>query len=60
MGLAFDLLSGCNNTLISAIIKPGAATAITPLVTHLQAIKNGEFVENSALAVNTTVDATIA
>ena len=60
MGLAFDLLSGCNNQLISAVIKPTAATAITPLVEHLQSIKTGEFVENSALAVNTTVDATIA
>jgi hypothetical protein len=60
MGLAFDLLSGCNNQLISAVIKPTAATAITPLVEHLQSIKTGEFVENSTLAVNTTVDATIA
>lgn len=60
MGLAFDLLSGCNSQLISAVIKPTAATAITPLVEHLQSIKTGEFVENSALAVNTTVDATIA
>ena len=60
MGLVFDLLSGCNSKLISAVIKPDVATSLTPLVEHMQKIKSGEFVEGTASAINTTVDATIA
>lgn len=59
MGLVFDLLSGCNNQLISAIIKPDVATSLTPLVEHAQKVKAGEITEGQASAVNTTVDATI-
>jgi hypothetical protein len=60
MGLVFDLLSGCNSKLISAIIQPNVATAITPLVEHAQKVKSGEIAEGTASAINTTVDATIA
>ena len=59
MGLVFDLLSGCNSKLISAIIQPNVATAITPLVEHAQKVKSGEIADGLASAVNTTVDATI-
>ena len=55
MGLAFDLLSGCNSTLMKAIVSPAAQTAVAPFVAHLAAQNAGEIPIGPGTPVNTTL-----
>ena len=55
MGLAFDLLSGCNSKLMNAIVSPTAKTALSPFVQHLAAQNAGEIPIGPGTPANTTL-----
>jgi len=56
VGLAFDLLSGCNSKLMNAIVSPSAKAAITPYVEYQQKIKNGDLPAGGVSPANTTLN----
>jgi len=56
VGLAFDLLSGCNSKLMNAIVNPTAKAAITPFVEYQQKIRNGELPAGGVSPANTTMN----
>lgn len=57
MGLAFDLLSGCNSKLMNAVINPAAKTAIAPFVEYQQKVNAGELPIGPVAPKNTELSA---
>lgn len=57
MGLAFDLLSGCNSKLMNAIVNPAAQANLAPLVAFHQSQNAGDVPIGRTAFTNTTLSA---